>query len=309
MQKKQLPFEQLFDVRAVRILVTDIRACYEVLGFLHEHYESMRSEFSDYIAMPKPNGYRSIHTVIRGPEEKWIEVQIRTFAMHEESEMGVAAHWRYKEGVRHDAGYEARIFWLRSLLDWQDQLGEKLEDDSSEKPKSSEEFELRSAFRESMRYEHIYVFTPQGDVIDLETASTPVDFAYRVHTEVGHRCRGAKVNDRMVPLSFELRTGDRVEILTAKDSRPSRDWLRKEASFVKSTHARQKISAWFRHQETKSETKLDAKPEVKALPSNIPLKSAIKKTHSADLIIEGETNLLFNMAGCCHPVLGDEVRG
>lgn len=307
MAQKRLSFDQLFDIRAIRILVKDVRACYEVLGYLHESYEPILSEFTDYIAMPKSNGYRSIHTVVRGPEDKIIEVQIRTFSMHEESEMGVAAHWRYKEGVSHDAGYEARIFWLRSLLDWQDHLGEKFDDAPAESAASDE----REALRESMRYDHIYVFTPLGDVIDLETRSTPVDFAYRVHTEVGHRCRGAKVNDRMVPLTYELRTGDRVEILTGKESKPSRDWLRKEAGFARSTGARQKIAAWFRQQEPKAEVKAEAKVDPKAVPpeANIPIKAAPKKTHSGDLIIEGENNLLFKMAGCCRPILGDVVGG
>jgi GTP pyrophosphokinase len=308
MVKKNLPFDQLFDLRAIRILVKDVRACYEVLGFLHEQYQPLWSEFTDYIAMPKPNGYRSIHTVIEGPQEKLIEVQIRTFAMHEESEMGVAAHWRYKEGVGHDANDEARIAWLRSLLEWQDHLGETLETPSSGEVQTPQEI-AREALRNSMREAHIYVFTPEGDVLDLESQSTPVDFAYRVHTEVGHRCRGAKVNGRIVPLTYELRTGDRVEILTGKESRPSRDWVRKEAGFVKSAHARQKISAWFRQQqpkiEPKTEVKNEEKPEV--LPSLV--KPPRPKSTSADLTIGGENNLLFKMAGCCRPILGDAVGG
>ncbi len=307
MLKKGLSFDQLFDLRAIRILVKDVRACYEVLGFLHEKYEPLLSEFNDYIAMPKSNGYRSIHTVIQGPEGKLIEVQIRTFSMHEESEMGVAAHWRYKEGVRHDASDEARIAWLRSLLEWQDHLGETLEGEQSGEAQISQAA-AREALRNSMREAHIYVFTPEGDVLDLDSRATPVDFAYRVHTEVGHRCRGAKVNGRMVPLTYELRTGDRVEILTGKESRPSRDWLRKETGFVRSAHARQKISAWFRQQQPKVEPKAEIKIEEK--PEIVPVvRAARSKSPSADLTIGGENNLLFKMAGCCRPILGDAVGG
>jgi GTP pyrophosphokinase len=329
MTLKKIDFDQLFDIRALRILVKDVRSCYEVLGYLHENFEPILSEFSDYIAQPKPNGYRSIHTVIKDLEGRVIEVQIRTFSMHEESEMGVAAHWRYKEGVSHDAGYETRIQWLRSLLDWQDSLGADAASDhstakdlvASEKSKKA----LNDSLHDSLRYQHIYVFTPLGDVIDLEAGSTPVDFAYRVHTEVGHRCRGAKVNGRIVPLTYELRTGDRVEILTGKESKPSRDWLRQESGFIRSSAARHKISLWFRQQQeakiqpvsshlltpisSNSSNELlnfsDENAGGKAKSQNFQSPKNIQ----GDLIIEGEDNLLFKMAGCCLPILGDAVGG
>jgi GTP pyrophosphokinase len=310
MTHKNLDFNQLFDIRALRILVKDVRSCYEVLGYLHENFEPILSEFTDYIAQPKSNGYQSIHTVIKDLEGRIIEVQVRTFAMHEESEMGVAAHWRYKEGVLHDADYESRIKWLRSLLDWQDSLG------------APESEALNDSLHHSLRYQHIYVFTPLGDVIDLDAGSTPVDFAYRVHTEVGHRCRGAKVNGRIVPLTYELRTGDRVEILTGKESKPSRDWLRSESGFIRSTAARHKVSAWFRQQETKNspvvapvippalESSIESSSvNVKDENTLIKYKSTPHKNIQGDLIIEGEDNLLFKMAGCCRPILGDAVGG
>lgn len=302
MQKKDLDFKNLFDIRAMRILVKDVRSCYEALALIHEKYEPILSEFTDYIATPKSNGYRSIHTVVKGPEGKTVEIQIRTFGMHEESEMGVAAHWRYKEGVGHDAGYESRINWLRSLLDWQQEL--------------SEEDKALKDLNHKIADERVYVFTPAGDVIDLPTGSTPIDFAYHVHSDVGHRCRGAKVNGRLVQLNYALSTGERIEIVTGKESKPSRDWLREELGFIKSPGSRQKIGLWFRQQlrEDLNQKTEAPQPRVRVKPveqeTQFPvLKRSLPQKSKDDLVIGGQDNLLFKMAGCCKPVIGDEVVG
>lgn len=235
MQKKQRDISQLYDIRAVRILVADVQTCYRVLSLLHEAWVPIPSEFSDYIASPKPNGYRSIHTVIQGPNDRVIEVQIRTFAMHEASEMGVAAHWRYKEGATKQASLESRINWLRSLLAWQIEMGVGSQ--------------ALHTLREQVIDSRIYVLTPEGDVVDLPKGATPLDFAYRVHTQVGHRFRGAKVDGVMVPIATALQTGQRVEILTRPESKPSRDWLRKDSGCLVSPRARAKVQQWFREQE------------------------------------------------------------
>ncbi|MET1254170.1 GTP diphosphokinase [Aliikangiella maris] len=235
MQRKQVGFEEIYDVRAVRVLVPEIRDCYSVLGVVHGLWKHIPKEFDDYIATPKENGYRSLHTAVIGPEGKTLEIQIRTFAIHQESELGVAAHWKYKEGKGASGGHEAKIAWLRQLLEWQDEL--------------TEGADLVEEFRNQVLEDRIYVFTPQGKLIDLPKGSTPLDFAYRVHTDVGHRCRGAKVNGRIIPLTQSLETGQRIEILTSKSGGPSRDWLSEHHGYVKSSRARNKIYQWFRHQD------------------------------------------------------------
>ncbi len=232
MTRKQQRFDQLYDIRAMRVLVPNIADCYQILSSITNTWHTVPEEFDDYIATPKANGYRSIHAVILGPQDKPIEIQIRTFAMHEESEMGVAAHWRYKEGSARDASFENRINWLRNLLEWQKELAG---DD-----------ERIESLRSKVMDDRVYVFTPQGAVIDLPKGSTPIDFAYHVHTEVGHRCRGAKINDKMVPLITQVETGDRVEIITGKESKPSRDWLQAEPCYIYSARARSKLQHWFR---------------------------------------------------------------
>ncbi|HAR09041.1 MAG TPA: GTP diphosphokinase, partial [Cobetia sp.] len=196
-------------------------------------------EFDDYIANPKKNGYQSLHTAVVGPSNKVIEIQIRTFDMHEEAELGVCAHWRYKG---HDVGhksrsYEDKIAWLRQVLEWQDEVGENGGQEA-----------IRQGLSSDVAPDRIYVFTPEGHVIDLPKIATPIDFAYRVHTEVGHRCRGAKVDGRIVPLTYKLKTGQQVEILTANKSAPSRDWLNPNLGFVRTSRARAKIQSWFKHQ-------------------------------------------------------------
>ncbi|RYZ97150.1 MAG: bifunctional (p)ppGpp synthetase/guanosine-3',5'-bis(diphosphate) 3'-pyrophosphohydrolase, partial [Moraxellaceae bacterium] len=236
MKRKGIPFSQVYDIRAVRILVPSVRDCYTVLGIVHSLWRNIPHEFDDYIASPKENGYRSLHTAVMGPENKVLEIQIRTFEMHEESELGVCAHWRYK-GTDTDAAqdsYEQKISWLRQVLEWHEELGgdsQQLQDD------------LRAVDQD-----RIYVFTPDGHVVDLPRTATPLDFAYRIHTDVGHRCRGAKVNNRIVPLNYHLNNADQVEILTGKREAPSRDWLTPALGYVNTARARAKVQHWFKQQ-------------------------------------------------------------
>jgi len=236
MKRKDIPFSQVYDIRAVRILVPTVRDCYTVLGIVHSLWRNIPHEFDDYIASPKENGYRSLHTAVMGPDNKVLEIQIRTFEMHEESELGVCAHWRYK-GTDIDASedsYEQKIAWLRQVLEWHEELGgdtQQLQDD------------LRAVDQD-----RIYVFTPDGHVVDLPRTATPLDFAYRIHTDVGHHCRGAKINNRIVPLNYHLNNADQVEILTGKREAPSRDWLNPALGYVNTSRARAKIQHWFKQQ-------------------------------------------------------------
>ncbi|WP_336272914.1 GTP diphosphokinase [Vreelandella indica] len=236
MKRKRIDFSQVHDVRAVRILVPEVADCYTVLGIIHSRWHHVPNEFDDYIANPKKNGYQSLHTAVMGPENKVLEIQIRTFAMHDEAELGVCAHWRYKG---HDTNaksrsYEEKIAWLRQVLEWQDEVGGF--------------GDLREGLSSDVAPDRIYVFTPDGHVIDLPRIATPIDFAYRVHTEIGHRCRGAKINGRIVPLTYKLKTGQQIEILTATKGGPSRDWLNPSLGYVRTSRARAKIQAWFKHQ-------------------------------------------------------------
>lgn len=233
MQKKNLAFGDLYDVRAVRIIVQKLQDCYAALGIVHTHFKHLPKEFDDYIANPKPNGYQSIHTVVLGKGGKPIEVQIRTQKMHDDAELGVAAHWKYKEGATAGrSGYEEKIAWLRKLLAWQDDLA-----DSSE---------VLAEMRSQVFDDRVYVFTPKGEVIDLPTGSTPLDFAYTIHSEIGHRCIGAKVAGRIVPFTYQLQMGDQIEVITQKNPNPSRDWLNPNLGFVHTARARAKIHAWFK---------------------------------------------------------------
>ncbi len=242
MRRKQTGIDAVYDIRAVRILVDDVKDCYSALGIVHHLWTPLAGEFDDYIAKPKANDYRSLHTAVIGPEEKPLEVQIRTFEMHRHSEYGVAAHWRYKEeggakarAGRRDPAYEDRIAWLRQVLDWKDAVS-----DSSE---------WLAAFKSSLFIDTIYVLTPQGKVVDLPRGATPVDFAYAVHTSLGHRCRGARVNGAMVPLNTPLSNGQQVDIVAAKQGGPSRDWLNQELGYVASHRARAKVRQWFKSQQ------------------------------------------------------------
>jgi len=231
---KSVDFESLHDVRAVRILVRDMKDCYAALGLVHNLWTPIPREFDDYIAKPKSNQYRSLHTAVIGPEDKALEVQIRTHEMHQHSELGVAAHWRYKEGSRGDQDYDRKIAWLRQVLEWKDAAGDA--------------GELAERFRTGLFDDTIYVMTPQGRVIGLEKGATPVDFAYHVHTELGHRCRGARVDGAMVPLNTPLANGQQVEILATKRGGPSRDWLNPELGYARTTGGRAKIRQWFNRQ-------------------------------------------------------------
>ncbi|HVW69802.1 MAG TPA: bifunctional (p)ppGpp synthetase/guanosine-3',5'-bis(diphosphate) 3'-pyrophosphohydrolase, partial [Steroidobacteraceae bacterium] len=238
MVRKHLAFEQLFDVRAVRVIVDSIPDCYAALGVVHGLWPYIQGEFDDYIATPKDNFYRSIHTAVMGPQGKSVEVQIRTREMHEHAELGVAAHWTYKEGGARDAQYQRKIEWVRRLLEPHEAQAEGDADRDFLERVSTELFEDR-----------IYALTPKGEVIDLPRGATPLDFAYNVHTSLGHRCRGAKVNGRIVPLTHALANGEIVEIITGKQEAPSRDWLAPEQGYLVSARNRSKVRAWFRKQD------------------------------------------------------------
>ncbi len=248
MRRKGIGFSQVYDIRAVRLLVPTVRDCYSALGVVHSLWRNIPNEFDDYIASPKENGYRSLHTAVIGPQGKVLEVQIRTQAMHEEAEFGVCSHWRYKgtdngSGDNHSkdpnskdsarSSYEEKIDWLRQVLQWHDELG-----DSS----------VQDGIVSKLEQDSIYVFTPDGHIVDMPEGSTAVDFAYRIHTDVGHRCRGAKVNGRIVPLNYQLKTADQVEILTNKRESPSRDWLSPGLGYIHTSRARAKVQQWFKLQ-------------------------------------------------------------
>jgi guanosine-3',5'-bis(diphosphate) 3'-pyrophosphohydrolase len=235
MTQKGKPFDLVRDVRAVRLIVPDVPSCYAALGVIHTHWRPIPGEFDDYIAAPKDNFYQSLHTAVIYDDKRPLEVQIRTAEMHQNAEYGIAAHWRYKEGAHRDKSYEQRINWLRNMMEWRTDVNDAQE--------------FVEGMKTDVFQDRVYVFTPRGDIIDLSAASTPIDFAYHVHTDIGHRCRGARVNGKLVPLYQELKTGDQVEILTAKRGGPSRDWLNPNLGLVKTQRARSKIKAWFKKQE------------------------------------------------------------
>ena len=235
MRQKGLAFDAIRDVRAVRILVANVPTCYSVLGLIHTKWRPIPGEFDDYIAAPKDNFYQSLHTAVIFDDGKTLEIQIRTQEMHENAEYGIAAHWRYKEGAPRDENYESRIMWLRQVMEWMQEV-----DDAGE---------FVDSMKTDVFSDRVYVFTPNGDIIDLPAGSTSIDFAYHVHTEVGHRCRGAKINGKLVPLDYVLKTGDQVEILTAKRGGPSRDWLNPNLKLVNTNRARSKVRHWFRKQD------------------------------------------------------------
>ena len=228
-------FEQLSDIRAVRVIVDEVSACYSALGIVHARWSPVPGEFDDYIAKPKNNDYQSLHTAIVGPDQKIIEVQIRTKAMHEHAELGVAAHWRYKEGASKDKAFDSKVAWLRQVLDWKDEI--------------SSLGQIKENFKDELSEATIYCLTPQGRVVDLPGGSTAIDFAYALHTELGHRCRGAKINGKLRPLDTALKNGDLLEIVASKDGGPSRDWINPELGFVRSSRARSKIRSWFSAQD------------------------------------------------------------
>ena len=270
MVKKKLDFEGLYDIRAVRVLVNSVPECYTVLGIVHSLWQPIPGEFDDYIANPKGNGYKSLHTVIVGPEDKGIEVQIRTKEMHQFNEFGVAAHWRYKEGGKGDSAYEQKIAWLRQLLDWRENMAE------------SGKADLAAAFQTELFNDTIYVLTPHGKVLSLPVGATPIDFAYALHSSLGDRCRGAKVDGQIVPLSTPLENGQRVEIIAAKEGEPSVNWLYE--GWVKSNKAAAKIRAHIRRQNAESVReqgrlqlektllKVQPKPNMQALAEKLGFK-------------------------------------
>ncbi|MCO6441058.1 MAG: bifunctional (p)ppGpp synthetase/guanosine-3',5'-bis(diphosphate) 3'-pyrophosphohydrolase [Nitrococcus mobilis] len=232
MQQKGLDFHHLLDIRAIRVLVRTIPDCYAALGVIQSLWQPIPDGYDDYIATPKANNYQSLHAAVIGPTGKSLEVQIRTREMHQRAELGVAAHWRYKEGGRRDAAFDDKVAWLRQLLQW----GQE----------EASEYAPIDRYKAELFEHRIYVLTPRGDVLDLPRGATPLDFAYHVHTQIGHRCRGAKVNAKMVPLTHTLQSGDQVEVLTARHAEPSRDWLNPNLGYLKSAQARSRVRRWFR---------------------------------------------------------------
>jgi len=386
MKRKHMDFSELYDVRAVRILVGDttrrdevsgagvspsassrnrllhsnvseaddskvdgIRGCYTALGLVHELWPPIEGEFDDYIAHPKSNNYRSLHTAVVGPRGLALEVQIRTREMHQHSELGVAAHWRYKEGLRSDSRFDEKISWLRQILEWKEDLAGK--------------GDLQEQFRNELFHDQVYVLTPQGKVIALPKGATPVEFAYTLHTDLGHRTRGAKVDGNIVPLNYKLQNGQRVEILTVKQGGPSRDWINPSLGFLQSSRIRAKVRAWFKSQNydesvalgrsqldremhrlgitsinqeklaqrlhyNKLEDFLAAigRNEITqhriavAIQEELPtkvieaakpnvFKPATQRTSKADITVGGVNNLMTRIAKCCNPVPGDEIVG
>lgn len=343
MQNKHVDFNEIYDVRAIRILVSEVRDCYAALGSIHTLWQHIPREFDDYIAMPKENGYRSLHTAVIGPQGKTLEIQIRTFQMHQEAELGVAAHWLYKESGRLDPHYQKKLNALRQILEWSQEVQSK---------------EGSEALLQEVLEDRVYLFTPKGDVIDLPLGSTPLDFAYHIHTELGHRCRGAKVNGAIVPLNYVLASGQQIEILSVKQGDPSRDWLNPSLGYLKSARARSKVHAWFKRQtrdqnvlegrillekelkrlglETIGLGKIIGKLGLKSLeelyaalgggdlrlsqviqalqrvePSpEEPIISRISsKYEDSDITLQGVGNLFYHFAGCCKPVPGDQIIG
>ena len=349
MRNKGVGLQDLYDVRAVRIIVEDVTQCYAALGVVHTLWGHIPREFDDYIATPKENNYQSIHTAVIGPGGRTLEVQIRTREMHEHAELGVAAHWRYKEGGRgHDAGYEQKIRWLRQLLEW--------------KEESTDAGDFIDRFKSEVFQDRVYVLTPEGDVRDLPQGATPLDFAYYIHTEVGNRCRGARVDGRIVPLTYQLRSGQQVEVLTARQGGPSRDWLNRNLGYLNTSRARAKVRHWFKlqdHEKNVSEGRgiLDRELQRLAIHSlshadlaeklkmksvedlyaaigrgdlssaqisnaaasllrpearSAPVTTARRRRHARAeeaVSIHGVGNLMTRMARCCKPTQGDPIVG
>ncbi|HEY2036966.1 MAG TPA: TGS domain-containing protein [Steroidobacteraceae bacterium] len=311
MQRKQLAFEQLFDVRAVRVIVGTIRDCYGALGVVHGLWTYIPGEFDDYIATPKGNFYRSIHTAVIGPQGRSVEVQIRTSEMHEHAELGVAAHWTYKEGVATNAEYQRKIEWVRRLLE--PQPGGKTPAEAG----AEADREFLEQVSSELFEDRVYALTPKGEVIDLPRGATPLDFAYSVHTSLGHRCRGAKVNGRIVPLTYALSNGEIVEIITGKQDAPSRDWLAPEQGYLASPHNRAKVRAWFRKhdaaaadgaQQATGDGESSQVQEPPPLPAPRPAR-ARRGRGGSPVEIEGVGNLPITFAHCCAPLPPQPIAG
>ncbi|MEO7916329.1 MAG: bifunctional (p)ppGpp synthetase/guanosine-3',5'-bis(diphosphate) 3'-pyrophosphohydrolase [Dokdonella sp.] len=344
LQRKNDDFSQLHDLRALRVLVRDVPTCYAALSVVHALWQYLPGEFDDYIAHPKGNHYQSLHTAVTGPDGLTLEVQIRTPDMHEHAELGVAAHWRYKEGGSADAQFERKISSMRQLLEGKDDA----DDDAA----------LLAGYRTDVLDDRVYLLTPDGDVRDLPHGATVLDFAYRIHTNLGHRCRGAKVNDRIVPLTWQPTTGDRIEVLTGNVLAPRRDWLSTHHGFLTTTRAREKVRSWFKHIDRTQniasgrgtlERELRrlgiAQGELERLPAKLDLPSlddvcvavavgeltaghlarllldveaplptpraptAAKTSGASAIVVDGIGNLLTSLARCCQPLPGDQVCG
>ncbi len=323
MQGKSLDFADLYDVRAFRVLVADVKSCYAVLGIVHNVWQPVPREFDDYIARPKPNGYQSLHTVVMNEDGTAFEIQVRTQEMHQQAEYGLAAHWRYKEGAyigmatppnpaktnkpntSHQQGthsaevaYERQIAWARQLISWKEDAWEQLKHHEID--------------------DHIYVLTPLGKVISLEKGSTPVDFAYAVHTNLGHRCRGARVDGAMVPLETSLQNGQTIEIIAVKHGGPSRDWISPDKNYLRSHRARSRVRAWFNALDDEEagltakpvENKVEVSAEEKTPTPEIVLRNSTRKTgQSGDVLVVGVDSLLTQLARCCRPVPPDSIAG
>jgi GTP pyrophosphokinase len=278
MQRKNVPFGELYDVRAVRVLVSDVATCYAALGVVHQLWLPIPTEFDDYIARPKGNDYRSLHTALIGPGGRALEVQIRTHDMHKHAELGVAAHWRYKEGGKNEASFERKVAWMRQLLEARE------EGDS-----------LQSQLQNELLEDRVYLLTPKGEVMDLPQGATVLDFAYHVHTSVGHRCRGAKVNGRIVPLNFAPHSGDRVDIMTGKELEPRRDWLQAQQGFLKTGRARDKVRAWFAKVDRERNLK-DGKEILEKELRRIGMLNASIEPALQKLRLPGQDDLLIALA-------------
>jgi GTP pyrophosphokinase len=298
MRLKGLGFEQLHDIRALRVIVPEVKDCYAALGVAHNLWRPIEREFDDYISRPKENLYQSLHTAVLGPGGKTLEVQIRTEEMHRHAELGVAAHWRYKEAgraTRADTAFDDKVAWLRQLLAWRDEVADR---------GARAEAARRASFDDT-----IYAVTPQGKVVDLPAGATPVDFAYALHTDLGHRCRGAKVDGRIVPLDTPLKSGQRVEITVAKTGGPSRDWLNPERGFLKSSRARAKVRHWFNLQEGGRESAPAPRPRLVPAPAPAAPKKRKAGAAGGGVLVVGMDRLLTQMAKCCKPVPPDPIRG
>jgi GTP pyrophosphokinase len=303
MQAKQLAFEQLMDIRAARVLVGTVAECYAALGVVHSLWQFIPGEFDDYIATPKGNLYRSIHTAVIGPGGEPVEIQIRTHEMHADSERGVAAHWRYKEGGRSNQAYERQINELRSLLA------------PAEGADGAQDF--LDKVRGDLFQDRIYVVSPKGEIVDVPVGGTPLDFAYQVHTDLGHRTRGAKVNGRMVPLNYQLKNSETVEIITAKSPQPSRDWLSPQSGFLASLRHRNKVRAWFRkldeaqHEAAPAQV-ADAAQRLPQERDRLPAFAGTgtpASTRAPDASVQGIGDLLSTYARCCKPVPPEPIVG
>ena len=300
MQGKAIDFAQLYDVRAFRILVEDVKDCYSALGIVHHVWQPIPKEFDDYIARPKPNGYQSLHTVVMDSEGISFEVQVRTQEMHKQAEYGVAAHWRYKEAgkqgysgtVSAKEEYDRRIAWARQLIAWKEDAWDQLKGQELD--------------------DQIYVLTPLGQVIPLQQGATPIDFAYSVHTDLGHRCRGARVDGAMVPLDTRLKNGQTVEIISVKQGGPSLDWLNVERGYLATHRARSKVRAWFAALQAEQEGDKEDQPIAEPVKPELPdiiLRKSKAKAHQGDVLVVGVDSLLTQLSRCCRPVPPDAISG